>query len=212
MGAHVQLLAGVGARARAQHQVEDILGVDGQAADLRAGDLQRPRDVAGFAAVAEQGERAQRGGCEGDGVPFQHDGGLRRVAAAEDGGRGGVEAVGGGDGGLEVVEGGLGGGFGGVVARDGDVNDAAGGDGGREQDGGKFDLEGRISFGGSCEGLGGIACESFVFGEENGDTGVDLADSEGDQHRVITLRLCVVRFATESGKCQVEELAEASSE
>ena len=64
------------------------------------------------------------------------------VAAAEDGGGGGGGAVGFVDGGLEGVEGGLGGGLGGVVAGDGDVDDGAGGDVGREEDGGEFDLWG----------------------------------------------------------------------
>ena len=174
----MQLLAGVGASARAQHEVEDVLGVDGQAADLGAGDLQRARDGAGLAAVAEEGERAQGGGREGDGVPFEYDGRLGRVAAAQDGGRRRVEAVGRGDGGLEVVEGGLGGGFGGVVARHGNVDDAAGGDGVGKQDGGELDLEREGQFLGVDDCLGGIVYESFVFGEENGDSGVDFSDSE----------------------------------
>lgn len=144
MRPHRQLLAGVLPRARAQHQVEDVFGVDGQAADLGAGEVERARDAAGFAAVAVQAEGADGGGGELDGVPFEDDGGLRGVAAAEEGGGRGGLPVGGEDGGLQGEEGGLGGGFGGVVARYGYVDDAAGGDGGGEEDGREFNLVGSV--------------------------------------------------------------------
>lgn len=150
----MQLLARVRAGACAQHQVEDILGVNGQAADLGARDVHGPRDGAGLAAVAEEGERAQRGGRESDGVPFEDDGGLCGVAAAQDGRRRGVQTIGVGDGGLQVEESGLRGSFRGVVTRDSDVDDAAGGDGRGEEDGGEFDLEGGISVG--IAGMNGL--------------------------------------------------------
>lgn len=70
MRAHRQLLAAVLARAGAQHQMEHVFGVDGEAADFRAGDLERPRDAAGFAAVAIEAEGAEGGGSETDRRPF----------------------------------------------------------------------------------------------------------------------------------------------
>lgn len=65
------------------------------------------------------------------------------VAAAEEGGGRRGASVGRVDGGLEGEEGFLRGGFRVVVAGDGDVDDAAGGDGGGEEDGGEFDLRGK---------------------------------------------------------------------
>lgn len=47
-----QFLTTVRARGRAQHQMEDVFRIDGQAADLGRLRLQRSRDPAGFAAVA----------------------------------------------------------------------------------------------------------------------------------------------------------------
>lgn len=63
------------------------------------------------------------------------------VSAAEDGRGGGSEAVGFEDGGLEGGELLVGEGFRMGVAGNGDVDYGAGGYGGREEDGGKFDLE-----------------------------------------------------------------------
>lgn len=62
------------------------------------------------------------------------------VAAAEDGRGGRSEAIGGEDGGLELGKGFLTLEFGGCVAGDCDVDYRAGGYGGGEKNGGKFDL------------------------------------------------------------------------
>jgi hypothetical protein len=50
--------------------VEHIFRVYGQAAQLSAVDLEGLGDGAGFAAVAEEGEVAELGGRDVDGVPF----------------------------------------------------------------------------------------------------------------------------------------------
>lgn len=66
------------------------------------------------------------------------------VAETENRGCGGLDAVGIEDAFLERLEVGGTGGFGCVVARDGDVDDTTGRDVAGEKDGGKFDL-GRVS-------------------------------------------------------------------
>lgn len=140
MRPHRDPLTDIRASARPQHQVKRVLSVDGQATDLGAVHLQRARDVAGLLAVAVQAQGYQVGGREGDGVPFEHDGCLRGIATADLGRRGlrGAEAV--VDAVLEGAECALGGGFFGGVLADGDVDDAAGGDVWREQDGREFNL------------------------------------------------------------------------
>lgn len=140
MGSHNHLFARPRAGARPQDQVEAVFGVDCQAADLGAVHLQRPGDVAGLLPIAIQAQGHQVGSSELDGVPFQDDGSLSRIAAAQDG-RGGF----GGAKGLEdaVLEG--------TelvfrsslladVAANRDVYDATGGDVGRQQNGGELDL------------------------------------------------------------------------
>lgn len=117
-----------------------VLRVQRQAADLRAVLLQGPRDAAGFAAIPIQAETAQFGGGELDGVPFEDERGLGRVAAAQGGCAGRDQAEGGVDVGLQPGEGERGAGFGGEVAGDGDVDDGAGGYVRREEDGGEFYL------------------------------------------------------------------------
>lgn len=90
-----------------------------------------------------------------------------------------------------------------MVARNGDVDDAAGGDVVREENGGELDLYPFKSacheYWGSCAivSRNGSPCfgfrqgvdayEAVVLGQEHGDTGVYLADSQGDQHGVGSL-------------------------
>ena len=78
-----------------------------------------------------------------NGIPFEDDGSLGGVAAAEDGWGGRVLAISIVDGRLEGEEGFLGSVFGVMVSSDGDVDDATGGDGWREEDRGEFDLKRR---------------------------------------------------------------------
>ena len=141
MGADLELVAAVGPAGRAQHQVECVLGVDGQAADLGREHVHGPRDGAGFAAVAVEREGFQGRGREDDRVPFQDEGGLGRIATdAEFGCFGRGEAVfledcflEGGEGRVRLF-------FRGVVLGDSDVDDRAGGYAGWEEDGGEFNL------------------------------------------------------------------------
>lgn len=140
VGAHDDLLAAHGAGRRAQDEVEGVLGVDGEAADLSTVHLQGPRDVAGLLAVAVQRQRDEVGGGEVDGVPLEDDRGLGGIAAAQDG----RARLGGAEGGEDAVlqrgESLVGLGLGRVVAGDGDVDDGARDDVGRQQDGGELDL------------------------------------------------------------------------
>lgn len=126
MRPHRDPLAAEGARARPQHQVEGILGIDGQAADLGALHDRGPRDVARLLVVAEQRQGDDVRGGMLDGVPLEDDRRLRCIPAAEDRRRGLGLAKGMVDGILEREEGGLRLLLGREVARDGDVDDAAG--------------------------------------------------------------------------------------
>lgn len=130
------------ARAGAEDQVERVLGVNCQTADFGAVHLEGPRDVAGLLAVAVEGQGGEVRRGEVDGVPFEDDGGLGRVAATEVWRRGGGSGEGGQDAGLEGTELGILGGFFGGVLGDVDVDDAPRGDVGREEDRGKLDLTG----------------------------------------------------------------------
>lgn len=118
--------------------MEGVLGVEGEAGDLGAQLVLG--DGAGLVAVAVEAEAAQLGAREVDGVPFEDDAGLRGVAAAEDGRGGRLGAEGGVDVGLQGGELLVGDGLGVLVAADVDVDDAAGVDVGREEDGGELDL------------------------------------------------------------------------
>lgn len=134
------LLAGQGAGCCAQHQVECVLGVDGQARDLGRVHGGRFGNVAGLLAVAVKGETDQVGGCEVDGVPLEDHAGLGGIATAEVGSLGlggteGVEYLV-----LEGAEGAIGFVFGGNVAGDGDVDNGARRDVRRQKDGGELDL------------------------------------------------------------------------
>ena len=80
-----------------------------------------------------------------DGVPFEDDGGLGNIAAAEDRGRGRDGSEGLEDGVLELGESLFGDELGLLVAGDVDVDDAAGVDVGREEDGRELDLGGKRS-------------------------------------------------------------------
>ncbi len=158
VGAHDELLAAHGAGGRSQHQVERVLGVDGKTTDLGAVHLQGLGDVADLLAVAVQRQGDEVGGGQLDGVPFEDDGGLGGIAAADEGGAG----LGGAEGGDDLVlEGGeslVGLGLGGVVAGDGDVYDGAGPDVGREEDGGELDLEAWRQFPGVTWGVCSVQC------------------------------------------------------
>ena len=76
-----------------------------------------------------------------DGIPFEHDAGLGRVSASQDGWGGGVGAEGGVDVLLQAGEFLLGDEFGVLVPCDIDVDDRAGVDVGGKQDGWEFDLK-----------------------------------------------------------------------
>lgn len=83
----------------AQHQVEDVLRVDSQSADLGALHRSRPRNVASLLSIAEEREGDDVGSTARDDIPFQDDRGLCGIATAQsrwDGFRrakGGVDAV-----------------------------------------------------------------------------------------------------------------------
>ena len=81
--------------------MEGVFGVDCEAGDFGGEDglgaVARGRvigDRAGFGAVAEEAKGAEGGCCEGELVPFEDDGSLGSVAAAEDWGGGRGETVG----------------------------------------------------------------------------------------------------------------------
>ena len=101
VGANRELFATVLSRARPQHEVERVFGINRQSANLCTRDLQRPGYTARLAAIAVQTQRPYFGSRELDGIPFQHDGCLGGVAATKDGWGGGGLAVGAVDGGLE---------------------------------------------------------------------------------------------------------------
>lgn len=82
----------------------------------------------------------------------------------------------------------MGGGFRGVVAGDGYVDNAAGGDGRGEEDGGEFNLG--VVLVGSLGGEGlGRADQAFVLCQKDSDAGVDFADGEGYEHRVTIIAI-----------------------
>lgn len=140
MGAHDDLLAAQGAGRRAQDEVEGVLGVDGETADLGAVHLEGPGDVAGLLAVAVQRQGDEVGGGQVDGVPLEDDRGLGGIAAAQDGRAGLGGAKGREDAVLEGGESLVRLGLGRVVAGDGDVHDGARDDIGWQEDGGELDL------------------------------------------------------------------------
>jgi len=123
-----------------QDQVERVLCVDSEAGDLCACHIEGTGNGASFVAIAVETEAAEFGGGEDDGVPFEDDGGLGRVAAAERGRDGGLATEVCEKFGLEGGEGAVGVVFCGEVAGDIHVDDAAGGDIWWEEDGGEFDL------------------------------------------------------------------------
>lgn len=140
MGSHNHLLACSRASARPQDQVEAVFSVDGQAANLGTVHLQRPGNVAGLLPIAIQAQGHQVGSSELDGVPFQDNGGLGRIAAAQDGGGGFGGAKGLEDAVLEGAELVFRSSLLADVAANRDVNDTTGGDVGRQQNGREFDL------------------------------------------------------------------------
>lgn len=114
-------------------------------------------------------------------VPFQDDGGLCDIATAQDRRGGGGRAEGRVDFVLERGELLVGEELGVLVARDVDVDDAAAVDVGREEDGGEFNLEEglRVSIGMLRVRRRRMGTyEALIFGEEHGDTGVNLADGQ----------------------------------
>lgn len=136
----LEFLAAVRASAGLQDEMERVFCIDLQAADLGRMRVERLGDGAGFAAIAVQRQAAQFSGRDIDGIPFEDDGGLCGIAAAEDGRRGSALAEGAEDVRLKLVEFAGGFGFGLEVAGDGDVDDAAGRNVGGEEDGGELDL------------------------------------------------------------------------
>lgn len=66
----LQLLAAVRARARLEHEMKHILGIDGQAAQLRRVQLRRLGDRACLASISIEREAAKFGGSNVDGIPF----------------------------------------------------------------------------------------------------------------------------------------------
>ena len=148
--------------------------------------LQRARDVPGLGAVAVEAQGDEVGGGELDGIPFQDDGGLGGVAAAEDGNGGGRGAEGGEDAVLEGAEVGFCFGFFVEILRNGDVDNGAGRDIWGEEDGRKLDLKAVVSLDFPWDVVQGRvmvrAYEALVWGEKDGDTCVDLADGERDEH------------------------------
>lgn len=123
----------------------------------------RAGDDADFLTISEESEGEKIGSSELDGVPFEYDGGLGSIAAAQDGNGGLLSAERRVDRVLKGAEGVLGGGFGGGIATDGDVDDGAGGDVGREENGGELD-------------------QSLIRGQEYRDACVDLANGQGNEH------------------------------
>ena len=141
MCADHDLVAGQGAGRCAQHQVECVLGVDGQAGDLGRVHGGRFGDVASLLAVAVESQADQVGGRHVDGVPLEDHAGLGGIATAEVGGLGLGSTEGIEDLVLESAEGAFGVVFRGEVAANGDVDNGARGDVGWQEDGWEFDLE-----------------------------------------------------------------------
>lgn len=140
---HRHAIADKGAGAGAQDEVEGVLGIDSEAADLGAVHLKRTGDVACLLAISVEAQRHDVGGGELNGVPFEDDRSLGGIAAAEDGGdglRGAKRVI---DLILKGTECAVGGGFLGRVLRDVDVDDASGRDVGREENGRELDLQGQ---------------------------------------------------------------------
>lgn len=152
---HRQFLATIHSRTCSQDQVKDIFGIDRQPGYLCRLDAFVLRNHPGFGPIAVQAQTSVV--CSGKLylVPFEYDGGLSGIPAADYRWGGGSKAVGGKDGRLERGEGFLGDRFGVGIARDCDVYYGAGGYGRREKDGGKFDLGVSLSvFGCSFGGIG----------------------------------------------------------
>ncbi len=77
--------------------MEHIFGIDCQPRYFRSLDAFVLRNHAGFGPIAVQAQAPEICGGELDLVPFEYDGGLGGVSAADDRRRGGSEAVGGED-------------------------------------------------------------------------------------------------------------------
>lgn len=137
---HLELIAAECARARLQDQVEGVLGVHCQATELGAVHVAGLRDGACLAAIAVQREAPQLGSRDVYGIPLKHHRRLRGIPASDAGCGRRLLAKGAEYLRLERVEGGGGVSLGLDVAAYVDVDDAAGGDVGREQYGGEFDL------------------------------------------------------------------------
>ena len=123
-----------------EDQVEGVFCIDSEAGNLGARHVVGSWDRPGFVTVAVEAETAEFRGREDDRVPFEDDGGLGRVAAAEGGGSRRIAAEFGEEFGLEGGKGAVGVVFCGEVAGDVYVDDAAGGDVWREEDRGEFNL------------------------------------------------------------------------
>lgn len=162
--------------------MEAVLGVQRQATDLGA-QLIAGND-AGLCAIAIQAEAAQVRRRQLDGVPLEHDAGLCRVAASQNRRRWGARAKGVEDFALQRSKLLVGYQFRMLVAHNVDVDDAAGVDVGREQDGWKLDLRVEMLAGGSQQALRGERhhYQAFILGQKHRNTGVNFTDCERDEH------------------------------
>lgn len=190
MGPDSQFLTAIRAGRGAQYEVERVLGIHGQARDLCARVRGRVRDGPGLAVVPIQGQGAQRCRGELDRVPFEYHRGLRGIADAEYGARGGVDSVEIVDLLLERVERIALGSLRGVVARDLDVDYGPAGYAGWEEDRGEFDLwkeiwlvfDWRALAGSEESGRGCVLYHTLLLREENCKAGINLANSERYEH------------------------------
>lgn len=108
--------------------------------DLGTASLERARYRASLGAIAVEGQRLQGCGGEVDRIPFEDEGGLGCVSQTEDGRRWSLDTVGVQDTLLEGLEGSCVGALCGVVARNGDIDNAARGDVVWEENRGEFNL------------------------------------------------------------------------
>lgn len=198
-----QALGAVLASRSAQHQVECIFRVQSQTRDLGAQLILG--DCACLVAIAVQAEAAELRRREIDRVPFEHNARLSCIAAAKHGRRGRFRAEAVVDVGLKGRELLVGDCLGVEVARNVDVDDAAGVDVGRQQDRRKLNLtevskasRELILFCGVVVMRSGSEREAqdwvdgktmvethkaLVFGQKHGNAGVDLTDSQRYKHR-----------------------------
>lgn len=145
MGSAGQFLGLVGTSGSAQDEMKGVFGMDRETGDFGAASLKRAGDRAGLGVVTVEGERLQRGRSQVDRVPFEDKRGLCSISKAEDGRRWSLHSVCVEDSLLERLEGGCVRCFGGMVARDVDVDNASRRDVTWKQERRKFDLDPQVS-------------------------------------------------------------------